>query len=386
MNDDLSNQIYNNLNLRETDELLEIWQTNDHVEWTDIAFDVIQEILKNRQEELPLQNEPIVEHLEELPSEDRPDDENFEEDVDDESSNNEKKLEELLEKGDVSGLVNMLENETDWMLCLIMAEALAELGDERGLDYLIAGLDIPDKDVNSTAREILAELNNPRGNLALNSSQSGEAGLPDLQEVLLAEADIDQDLTKEKVVNPDLSFPSFDRKDNRKCEKCASLRPAQIYRFYYGNETEPAGGYGIFQIFATPQYNVAGQESVTICNKCVLEQSVTPIGIRDFRATMLLFILVLAAWLNISKEGGWFWFLVAATIFLIGFLDIYKKYRNSRAVKENNESAIAETTQNNVDGFKDKAERIAITLREDELVQRGYTRFFPATRYERLGR
>jgi hypothetical protein len=63
MSDDFRKQIFNTLNLKETDELVEIWQTNDRVEWADVAFDVIREILQERLGELPLQNEPVLEHV-----------------------------------------------------------------------------------------------------------------------------------------------------------------------------------------------------------------------------------------------------------------------------------------------------------------------------------
>jgi tetratricopeptide (TPR) repeat protein len=48
-------QIQDNLRLKETDELLEIWHTADHEEWTDMAFEVIQEILRDRLGEVPAQ-------------------------------------------------------------------------------------------------------------------------------------------------------------------------------------------------------------------------------------------------------------------------------------------------------------------------------------------
>ena len=63
MNDELRKQIYNSLNLKETDELVEVWQSNDRVEWTEVAFDVIQEILLERLGELPPQDEPVLEHV-----------------------------------------------------------------------------------------------------------------------------------------------------------------------------------------------------------------------------------------------------------------------------------------------------------------------------------
>src|SRR5262249_48881813 len=61
MSDELRDQIYNNMNMKDTDELLEIWQTNNRYEWTDMAFDVIRQILQKRIGELPEQNEPVYE-------------------------------------------------------------------------------------------------------------------------------------------------------------------------------------------------------------------------------------------------------------------------------------------------------------------------------------
>lgn len=57
----LYNQIYQNLKLKETDELLGIWQKNNHYEWTDEAFEAIHEILQERQVEIPPQDDPIYE-------------------------------------------------------------------------------------------------------------------------------------------------------------------------------------------------------------------------------------------------------------------------------------------------------------------------------------
>jgi hypothetical protein len=62
MSDPIYRQIYNTLNLKTTEELIEIWQTNDRVDWTDTAFDVIREILQERLGELPPQNDAIYEH------------------------------------------------------------------------------------------------------------------------------------------------------------------------------------------------------------------------------------------------------------------------------------------------------------------------------------
>lgn len=65
MSNSLREQIYNRMNLKETDELLEIWQSNHRFEWSDEAFGVVNEILKERGVEIPAQNEPIYEQIEE---------------------------------------------------------------------------------------------------------------------------------------------------------------------------------------------------------------------------------------------------------------------------------------------------------------------------------
>ncbi len=64
MTDDFNLQVYSNLNLKETDELVDIWQTNDHVEWSDVAFGAVRKILLGRLGELPPQGEPIYKHEE----------------------------------------------------------------------------------------------------------------------------------------------------------------------------------------------------------------------------------------------------------------------------------------------------------------------------------
>ena len=70
MRNDLHKQIYDRMNIKETEELLEIWQCNDRFEWSDEAFDVINEILKERGMEIPEQDEPVYEHVEETNRED----------------------------------------------------------------------------------------------------------------------------------------------------------------------------------------------------------------------------------------------------------------------------------------------------------------------------
>jgi len=50
--------IYSNLQLKDTEELIEIWTQNDHEVWTDEAFDIIRELLLKRIGHLPEQNRP----------------------------------------------------------------------------------------------------------------------------------------------------------------------------------------------------------------------------------------------------------------------------------------------------------------------------------------
>jgi tetratricopeptide (TPR) repeat protein len=49
----MKNQIQDSLRLRETNDLLEIWRRADHDEWTELAFEVVQEILLERLGEIP---------------------------------------------------------------------------------------------------------------------------------------------------------------------------------------------------------------------------------------------------------------------------------------------------------------------------------------------
>jgi hypothetical protein len=64
----LRSTIYQNLNLKESEELLQIWHDNKRYEWSDTAFEVIQQILEERgltlspQEEAQI--EPIIEENE----------------------------------------------------------------------------------------------------------------------------------------------------------------------------------------------------------------------------------------------------------------------------------------------------------------------------------
>jgi len=73
-NEELRRQIYSNLHLKETDELLVIWQTNNRAFWSDEAFEVVKDILKERGVEIPEQNEPVFEATKESAEEETADD------------------------------------------------------------------------------------------------------------------------------------------------------------------------------------------------------------------------------------------------------------------------------------------------------------------------
>lgn len=62
MSNNLRQDIYQNLDQKETAELVEMWLTNDRFEWTDLTFEVIHDILQERIGELPPQNEPVLDH------------------------------------------------------------------------------------------------------------------------------------------------------------------------------------------------------------------------------------------------------------------------------------------------------------------------------------
>jgi len=45
MSEDRHAQLYRTFNQKDTDELVEIWQTNNRYEWADLTFEMIGEIL-----------------------------------------------------------------------------------------------------------------------------------------------------------------------------------------------------------------------------------------------------------------------------------------------------------------------------------------------------
>lgn len=62
MSDDFRRQMRANFEEKDTLELLSIWQANNRADWSDLAFEVIEEILRERLAELPAQDAPAYEH------------------------------------------------------------------------------------------------------------------------------------------------------------------------------------------------------------------------------------------------------------------------------------------------------------------------------------
>lgn len=69
---DLRKQIYGTLNLKDTDELLDIWEANNKEEWSESAFDVIKDILTGRSVEIPEQGNFVPDETENEENETEP--------------------------------------------------------------------------------------------------------------------------------------------------------------------------------------------------------------------------------------------------------------------------------------------------------------------------
>ncbi len=66
MNEELGEQIRSNFELKDTYELLMIWKKNNRVVWSDAAFIVLEDILKERLRIIPPQDKPIFEQDEDI--------------------------------------------------------------------------------------------------------------------------------------------------------------------------------------------------------------------------------------------------------------------------------------------------------------------------------
>jgi hypothetical protein len=79
----------------------------------------------------------------------------------------ESKIDAMRKRGDVTGLERLMNHPLDWLDGLDAAEALALLGEESGVDYLLECLRDPDAEVRDVAIEILEHLDQPRATQAL---------------------------------------------------------------------------------------------------------------------------------------------------------------------------------------------------------------------------
>ena len=79
--------------------------------------------------------------------------------------------------GDREALFQVMDGDRRSIQSLEAAEALAQLGDVRGLDHLIATLNNPASGLRMEAAEILQHLEHPRGMRALRESGSGDTVL-----------------------------------------------------------------------------------------------------------------------------------------------------------------------------------------------------------------
>jgi hypothetical protein len=61
MGDNLRRHIYLNFSHRQTEELVDVWRAQDCNEWSEVTFDVIREILRERGVEPPPQEKPVHE-------------------------------------------------------------------------------------------------------------------------------------------------------------------------------------------------------------------------------------------------------------------------------------------------------------------------------------
>ena len=141
-------EVYEDLNAAKTDELVAIWHENNHAEWTDLELEVIEAILTERLGKLPRRRMGVDESQE----------------IDDEVD---PRIQQLWKQGDIDRLRLVMEREAEIPRRLEAAEAMADLGQEDGLDFLIEMLDDDEEEHSEMAAELLDWLDLPRGNAAL---------------------------------------------------------------------------------------------------------------------------------------------------------------------------------------------------------------------------
>lgn len=67
----------------------------------------------------------------------------------------EQAIQDLVNMRDVESLYDVMTENDDFLLCLDAAEGLVQLGDERGIDFLMDATQSEDEDIRTVAQEIL---------------------------------------------------------------------------------------------------------------------------------------------------------------------------------------------------------------------------------------
>ena len=87
---------------------------------------------------------------------------------------------EMKSKRNIDGLLSLIRNdksqsEKDWMLRLDAAEALAQLGDNRGTQFIIKMTESPDLEISDVAKEILEGLKNYQADPVLKTQIANQS-------------------------------------------------------------------------------------------------------------------------------------------------------------------------------------------------------------------
>ena len=67
----------------------------------------------------------------------------------------ERAVQDLVNMGDIDSLYDVMTENDDFMFCLDAAEGLVQLGDERGIEFLMDATQSEDDDIRGVAQEIL---------------------------------------------------------------------------------------------------------------------------------------------------------------------------------------------------------------------------------------
>jgi len=139
LNEELKDSIRSNFNLLDTYQLLEIWKTNDRVEWSDTAFEILRGILRERIGNAPSQDNPILEYQKE--SEINKKDHSWEEKLLDDD--NQPELYDTLQVLDLLGKINKV------AIAVVIINILLGLGNFQAARLLLGGFSTQDLKISS---------------------------------------------------------------------------------------------------------------------------------------------------------------------------------------------------------------------------------------------